>query len=246
MLTPLSAFLVGFSVGLDARQPCDVARMYISNTTHDLLGVTILGKHVLAIRDVAALFTHRDRHLDFGNWSIGFGTLEEGYIGMEEGFVSNGMLTPSPLHPEYCQVYWPLVNDTWIPRPGVYSDDFFYDTAFSKIGGVSYESAMYDANRVWDDENYVAFAEGSDVGWSSAYFENDLEDYDYDGYYSYEEDDDDKGWSKEGEEMTWEEFEWMVERFRDGCKENEACLAMYKMPTEGAFWRARVARKRRQ
>ena len=75
--------------------------------------------------------------------------------------------------------------------------------------------------------------------------------YDYDAYdYSYEEDDDDggsgRGSGDEGEELKWNEFEWMVERFRDGCKENEDCLAIYKLPSEGAFWRARAARKRRQ
>ena len=245
MLAPLSAFLVGFSVGLDAQPQCDVARMYISNTTHDLLGVTILGKHVFAIRDAAALFTHRDRHLDFGNWTIAFGTLEEDYIGMEEGFIGKGALTSSHLHPDYCQVHWPLVNDTWIPHPGVESDDFFQDTAFSKLGGVNYESAMYDANRVWDEEDYFEFAEGAEIGWSSSYFEEDLEDYDYDVYSSYEEEDG-SGGDYESDELKWQEFEWMVERFREGCKENETCLAMYKMPSEGAFWRARAARKRRQ
>jgi len=242
-LAPLSAFLVGFSVG--ARPQCDVARMYISNTTHDLLGVTLLGKRILAIRDTTALFTHRDRHLDFGNWTIAFGFLEEDYIGMEEGFVGNGTLAPSPLHPEYCQVHWALANDTWIPHPGTESDDFFQDTAFSKLGGVYYESAMYDA--VCGKEDYFEFAEGSEIGWSSSYFQQDLEDYDYNASSSYEEDDDDKGgWGDESEELQWNEFEEAMEEFRDSCKENKVCQTIYKMPTEGAFWRARVARERRQ
>lgn len=249
MIGLVSVFLAGFSTGLEAQSQCDIARMYISNTTHDLIGTTILGDHIVVVRDASALFTHRGHHLDFGNWSIAVGALRKGYIAMEEGFDSKGTLSPSRTHPDYCEVFWSQNDDAWLPRPESASDDFFMNTAFSKLGGANYEYAMYDANRISeDDDDYFDFVEASDVGWSSSYFEEDIDDYDYssdsEGDESYEDSDGSSGF--EGTELNWQEFEWIVAGFRDTCKENEACLSLYKMPTEGAFWRAQVARKRRQ
>ena len=134
-LSPSSALaLAASALATDpslADMPCQIAPLYVSRNTSAGIGVTVLGKHLFAIRDATRLFTVNSTHTDSGHWSFAFGELRDDTIRMIEGFGGPGKLRPTEnpgavaltdaswrvivRSSRYCDLVWPDAFDVWWP-----------------------------------------------------------------------------------------------------------------------------------
>ena len=138
------------SSGAFEAKDCILSRAYVSNNTRDLVGITILGNRVFALRDTTSLFSHT-KSLNSGRWTAAFGIVKPGGMIMHEGFVANGTTVVNDEYPRFCNIIWPLFKDTWLPYHFEQTHYFPNQDTFSKLGVSNYQDALFESNLVSRD-----------------------------------------------------------------------------------------------
>ena len=124
MWTILAIAFSAFSVNQTDPSGCVLAPIYRSDNTDDAIGVTTRGTAFVAIRNAEFMFTIDAEHKNFGNWTIAVGQVKDDRISITEGFQGPGHL--ARVHPNgiFCDIRWPVANDTWTPHePDTFSPD---------------------------------------------------------------------------------------------------------------------------
>lgn len=95
---------------------CELAPIYICNSTSSFIGLTTVKNDVFVIRDISSLFKHHTVRERFPDWKLAFGSLQENSITITSlDGVSIGDLSPNEKNPKYCNIEWDLANTTWVP-----------------------------------------------------------------------------------------------------------------------------------
>jgi len=102
---------------------------------------------------------------------------------------------------------------------------------------------MFEANFDTEESDYYDFVNANQ--WTETYFDDD-EFLDDDGSAGFTYDA--IAWKEEGsEELHYDEFEWIMNKFEQSCDKDETCMALVKDRGASQFWRAAsVVRKRRR
>jgi hypothetical protein len=159
-----------------------MAPVYVSRSTNDALGLTVLGKHVFVVRDGSKIFTQRESSRA-GNWTIAFGEIDKGRLTIQDGFSDQGRFSaPNDSYSNLCTIRWSTSDDTWLPLPPrkavevqhVWKDfALFIQDIMLRAGRKNYDASnhSYDASNHSYDASYDASNHSYDA--SDSYVSSD-------------------------------------------------------------------------